>query len=562
MRTLTAEQIAGNAYRTLGLPATASQSDVEQAARRMRIWPDGRRVPPTAWDVPWVGTLVRSRGAIDQAVARLMDPESRVTERLVWFHTGVPTSGPDAGDAFNRELDGLAGSETSAARHSAVLAGFVAASAHDPDVADIGRWRRVMESVQALATSDAFRDYLIELEAGGDFEKRAAVEEVVGALAALPGAVVAGIAAKAESALEDEKLEPAVNVARLLKATNPSACRRVLDRVEDVIERRCAATEEELRRTVEFRDDSRHANEIACRRAQHHYDKSIEPVVQALDTFASEEPQRGERVRWACARLLSVLGMAWIGAYCFRAADRTFRTAKELAKGTALERRIDAQIEENAPRIRESHPSYHVMDVQCSTFTVPAEESGTPNAADIRRPAVHRPNVEYEKPRSFKLAPSRPRPSRVDSTKSTFAGGSILIIVLVGVLRAIMSGVGTAPSSSPSYRSNPLYLYTPPRTSPTYVPPYTLPPTKPEANPTPSQNLFQENPAPNPLYSSPGQQTSPFSGLSDVKSNGTGVPGDNWKSSTNLAQPDDLSLTPTYSDYNGSRTGNNRGRSQ
>ena len=44
---LSGESITRNSFRILGLPATASQADVDRAARRLRIWPDPSRIPPT-----------------------------------------------------------------------------------------------------------------------------------------------------------------------------------------------------------------------------------------------------------------------------------------------------------------------------------------------------------------------------------------------------------------------------------------------------------------------------------------------------------------------------------
>src|SRR5205814_4236413 len=87
---VTRERLAANAYRVLGLGASAGQSDIDAAARRMRIWPDPRRIPPTAWDIPSLGPIARTRGDIEQAVTRLSNPRTRLQERLLWYHSARP----------------------------------------------------------------------------------------------------------------------------------------------------------------------------------------------------------------------------------------------------------------------------------------------------------------------------------------------------------------------------------------------------------------------------------------------------------------------------------------
>ena len=82
--------IAQNAFRTLGLCARASQAQIDQAARQMRIWPDATDIPPTPWDLPWLGSLSRDKKAIENALSRLNDPQTRIEERLMWFNGTDP----------------------------------------------------------------------------------------------------------------------------------------------------------------------------------------------------------------------------------------------------------------------------------------------------------------------------------------------------------------------------------------------------------------------------------------------------------------------------------------
>src|SRR5688500_11897480 len=135
------ERLTRNAFRVLGLPATASQAAIDQAARRMRIFSDPKRVPATPFDAPWLGELPRSKMDLEQAVARLSEPRSRLRERLLWFHDAelVPA------DAAPAALDAAAvrfGSRSDVvAEHDTAVTLYAAALLADPRIADASRWQ-------------------------------------------------------------------------------------------------------------------------------------------------------------------------------------------------------------------------------------------------------------------------------------------------------------------------------------------------------------------------------------------------------------------------------------
>src|SRR5437764_12257365 len=85
MEALEQERLTNNAYRVLGLGGDANQEMIQQAARRMRLLAAATKIPPTPWDLPWLGAINRSKPAIEQAVAKLNEPNWRVQERMRWF---------------------------------------------------------------------------------------------------------------------------------------------------------------------------------------------------------------------------------------------------------------------------------------------------------------------------------------------------------------------------------------------------------------------------------------------------------------------------------------------
>src|SRR2546429_265400 len=119
---LAKERISGNAFRVLGLPGDASQQAIEASARKMRIWPTPERIPPTAWDLPWVGSLSRSRMELEQAVARLTDPKSRIEERLLWFGAGERRLSGESHEQIERSIAELSAAADAPSRHAGALA--------------------------------------------------------------------------------------------------------------------------------------------------------------------------------------------------------------------------------------------------------------------------------------------------------------------------------------------------------------------------------------------------------------------------------------------------------
>src|SRR4051812_6272094 len=85
MDILTLNDLSRNAFRVLGLTAAATQTDVDAAARRLRIWQDPSMIPPTANDAAWMGPVLRAGRDVENAVARLAEPVTRVHERFWWF---------------------------------------------------------------------------------------------------------------------------------------------------------------------------------------------------------------------------------------------------------------------------------------------------------------------------------------------------------------------------------------------------------------------------------------------------------------------------------------------
>lgn len=381
MQALTQQRLAGNAYRTLGVSAGASQAAVDGAARRMRIWPDPKRIPPTAWDLPWLGPVARSRGDIEQAVARLSEPPSRLEERLLWYHGERPPP-PPGGNGHSHGPNPA--DDSPAQRHYAAVGALHAAVFADPEATDPGRWQRVMGQFAALAASPEAAAWLTRAEQDGDFEKRAAAGEIDAALKAVPLALAAALIPKAEAALARNDMETCAGLVLALRAAGSlgdeaaGPVGRLLDAAEDALAAQCRELDAELRdklRTNRQEPQPFYAdNYAATLKATGFYNDTINPALGRFYTLAAGDTDRLTRARSRCGEALELLGLGWEWSGKFVLAERTLLSALDLAQGSPAEvsiRKALARCEPLAEREREE-------DRQRAAWGLPSQSAAPP----------------------------------------------------------------------------------------------------------------------------------------------------------------------------------------
>jgi hypothetical protein len=369
MRPVNAQNLAASAYRTLGLSASATQAQIDSAARRLRIWPDPNSVPPTPWDSPWLGPVIRGKQDIEQALSALNEPSTRVEERLLWFHGNDPSlwSGEDA-ESLDQTLRTLSAAKDPASVHDFALARLQLALLHDDQFLDASRWKRVLARLGALAQSDDYLAWLLQLEERGDFEKRAQIEEVSAAMKGLPQSLANTLASRAESALEDDDPQTAGRILSLLHTdgggllTTGDVQERILNRLEDLVNRRCNHLHEDLDRKFARGGISREIGQAVCGGCAKFYNDSIDPVLTELFSLAGSKSDRTLRGRTAAARAMAHMGQCWAACARYAIAEQTLEAALQLGEGTPVEAAIRAAMarcQENGRRtpVATRHPS-------------------------------------------------------------------------------------------------------------------------------------------------------------------------------------------------------------
>jgi hypothetical protein len=343
---LTQHRLASNAYRTLGLSASAGASAIEAAARRMRIWPDPSRIPPTTWDLPELGPLQRSRSAIEQAVTLLREPSSRLEERLLWFHGSKPPGEDSPGEGWSP-----------AKSHDAAVAELHRVFRADPNVSQAGQWWDAISRFNSLSADPAYLDWIARSESDGGFEKAPTPFELDQAAQFVPDAIYAALIPKAEASLDRGDLTAFDGIVSLLSSKphgddDASLLQPLLDRMEDKLHSRCEEIDKALRdKLLTNRQQPEpyfERNRAATYDAALAYSRNIKPLLAHVLEVAADDTDRTTRVRTECGLLSQLIAMGWEWAGHFAAAYETIHAAVKLVEGLPIEPTIRKDLDKYA----------------------------------------------------------------------------------------------------------------------------------------------------------------------------------------------------------------------
>ena len=374
MNPLTLQDLTASAFRILGLTAGASQAEIDSAARKMRIWQDASMIPPTPNDAEWIGPIARNPQDIEEAVARLADPLSRVQERFWWFCLTPPVDDAPPGD--ERSSIG--------AYHDAALIHLYRSLLGDISGDNLKGWQAVVERFRRLAKSDDYLQWLMHAESDGDFEKVATLDEIGQAQRQIPqrlstaltnsvaDAMQSGDFASARKAVQLVGVDASVDAS--VDGSTASGSDPLLDRMEEDLADRCRQLTEKIDQAWKTRQVR--TLRPACNHVVNRFDAVIQPLIGQL-VSSTRDVDRHNRARLLGVELLIHVSTAYEAFENFLAAQRALDTAFQLAHGTPiapmvsnLQEKVRASADRqrkgtaSGHRTRESGPEYKVKQVE------------------------------------------------------------------------------------------------------------------------------------------------------------------------------------------------------
>ncbi len=322
-----AQNLARNAFRILGLTADASQSQIDSAARMMRLFANPNDIPSTPNDAPFLGMVPRKSTDIENAAARLAQPESRVVERLWWFYITPPqnlNARPAAGAAIP-------------ARHAAVLLKIAELDRQRNLYTDFDSLALLLKNLDFLANSNDFTALLLEAETKGDFEKAATPDEILSAQIDLPNPITDLLIDSIDRPLQNGSLVPIEKLFTLLDAHTHSSqgTDKLFTRLESHLARTCADCHDQIERAWALKKID--PLKAAARQAANTADASCQPLLQLLLKHTRDDPVAADRLKGPLISLLNYIARAYDACYDYITAETVLEKSLAIARGTPME---------------------------------------------------------------------------------------------------------------------------------------------------------------------------------------------------------------------------------
>jgi hypothetical protein len=170
--------LARNAFRALGLAATASQREVFDAASSVRLALKLGVQKTFESDSPWLAKVSRTESDVRDALGRLSEPAGRAFERVFWFHAGAKTEPASNVAELRATVDALLSDSAPAALHDAALLALAGLLRLDPTLEDADAWAFVLKLWRETVEREEFWSQLVAADLNGDYEQSVTFGEV------------------------------------------------------------------------------------------------------------------------------------------------------------------------------------------------------------------------------------------------------------------------------------------------------------------------------------------------------------------------------------------------
>jgi len=369
-----------NPFRVLGLEAGATQTQIDAAARAMRIWPDAALIPATPFDHPELGELARSRMAIEKAVSQLHNPPSRLNSRLFWFTN-----------------NGAAERDRALNRLALVCIG-------DADFKNTAEWSAALGEVARATLGSDYKEWFEQVEAAGDFEKKADAEEIAAAIDGFNQTIASALSFQARRSLDLDQFESARAIYSVIRSvlgaerTAKFCGKEIGDRVEDLLTARCRNMQNAIANDLnwdraKWKRNARKNRKISVR-LQREIDLTIEPLFGLLAIVAEADPVRSQRVAPQAARMFRNMGLAWARSRKDHRAAASLHRAARFAWGTSLTAKIEEDLRIVSKKTRKSISGIGVACLVIYALGLLAQNNG--NSIPSNNPVI--PSYNFENP--------------------------------------------------------------------------------------------------------------------------------------------------------------------
>ncbi|MBX9690900.1 MAG: hypothetical protein K2Z81_00840, partial [Cyanobacteria bacterium] len=289
------------------------------------------------------GAVARTDKDILEAETRLLNPESRLEQRLLWFHA-PPEELPaelTARSAFEmaQQWSQLNGPTT---LHDAAVLMYFASIVESPDCKREDLWKQTLDMWRRVVEDEQYWSAMCSVEETLGYEPACLPGEVMAWREELLGLVTAPLLVLSRHAMHENNNDVVARVARLLGNDEKASSELVQELFRqmdgatvrlDAIMSKVIAKEEDYDKNIAL-------NASICSEAEEVYNKLVPGILTQAESVLDKGDPELLHLREAAASILIDIAQAASWAADFELADRVLSKARPLASGTAAEPKL------------------------------------------------------------------------------------------------------------------------------------------------------------------------------------------------------------------------------
>lgn len=350
-----------NAYRILGLTGNAPQQELKKTIASIRRQAKVGKAYTSVCDLAWVGAAVsREEKDLLDAETRLLNPDTRIKERVLWFHSlpdGFPAhmtveQAVSTAESVSKSTDPLA-------RHDAAVLMQFAAMAESPDFEKPELWNQALSMWRTVQQDEEYWAALCEMDDNLGYEPVCLASDVLAYREKFMEVVTEPIVLLSKDALNNGNQQLFARAAALINngsstaeaegAPQDNGCSsQIADEFHRMMNGYCdeiSKMQDGVDRNEKTYKKSRQKNIDICGHCETIFDYEVQKLLDNAKAALPASSTDMAHLRENAATILDQVGAGYTWADDYVNAVRLLERAEELARDTAIEPKISETLD-------------------------------------------------------------------------------------------------------------------------------------------------------------------------------------------------------------------------
>jgi hypothetical protein len=346
-----------NAYRVVGITGATPQQELKKTVSNIRRQIKVGKAYTSPVDLAWIGAPVsRQEKDLLDAETRLLNPDTRVKERLLWFHSvpeGFPTQ-MTVQEAVSTAQTVFQSGDPLARHDAAVLMQF-AAIADSPEFERAELWNHALSLWRTMQQDEAYWMALCEIDDQLGYEPVCLASDVLSHREKFMELITEPIVLLSKEALNHGNQQLFARAAALINPASSSASQQengpadnagsseIADEFHRMMNSYCdeiAKMLDGIDRSEKTYKASKQKNLDICGHCETIFDYEVQKLLDNAKAALPESSTDMAHLKESAATILEMIGGAYTWADDYVNAVRMLERAEDLARNTALEPKI------------------------------------------------------------------------------------------------------------------------------------------------------------------------------------------------------------------------------